>query len=62
MPDGFANYGLQALGAKGKRALRDWVNGGGRIVAWQGGAAGRRKAGVHPARSSANRTRTRPGR
>ena len=38
IPDGYANYGVQALGAKGKRALRDWVNAGGRIVAWQGGA------------------------
>ena len=36
----------QALGAKGKRALRDWVNDGGRIVAWQGGVEVAVKAGV----------------
>ena len=46
MPDGYANYGVQALGAKGKQALRDWVNAGGRIVAWQGGAVVAAKAGV----------------
>ena len=50
MPDGFANYGLQALGAKGKRALRDWVNAGGTIVAWQGGAVVAAKAGASSAK------------
>ena len=44
--DGYANYAIQALGAKGKRALREWVNGGGRLVAWQGGAEVAAKAGV----------------
>ena len=46
IPDGYANYLVQDLGAKGKRALRDWVNAGGRIVAWQGGAEVAAKAGV----------------
>ena len=71
MPDGYANYGVQALGAKGKKALRDWVNAGGRIVAWQGGAVVAVKAGVSTrqvrrlaherarARSSGSRSTTR---
>jgi hypothetical protein len=46
IPDGYANYGVQALGSKGKRALRDWVNAGGRIVAWQGGVEVAVKTGV----------------
>ena len=46
VPDGYANYAIQALGAKGKRALREWVNRGGRLVAWQGGAEVAAKAGV----------------
>ena len=28
MPDGYAEYALQDLGAKGKKALREWVNDG----------------------------------
>ena len=46
IPDGFANYASQALGSKGKKALQAWVNGGGRVVAWQGGAEVAVKAGV----------------
>ena len=46
MPDGYAGYLVQGLGAKGKKALRQWVNEGGRIVAWQGGALVAAKAGV----------------
>ncbi|MGH2681443.1 MAG: M14 family zinc carboxypeptidase [Actinomycetota bacterium] len=38
MPDGYPNYALQALGAKGKKALVAWVNGGGRLIAWEGSA------------------------
>ncbi len=38
MPDGYANYALQALGAKGKKALVAWVNGGGHVIAWEGSA------------------------
>ncbi|MBO0844093.1 MAG: hypothetical protein J2P22_01600 [Nocardioides sp.] len=38
IPDGYANYGLQALGAQGKKALTAWVNGGGRLISWAGGA------------------------
>jgi hypothetical protein len=56
IPDGFANYAVQALGAKGKRALRDWVNGGGRIVAWQGGAEVVAKAGVSTAKFAGSHT------
>jgi hypothetical protein len=56
IPDGYANYGVQALGAKGKRALRDWVNGGGRIVAWQGGAEVAVKAGVSTAKFAGSHT------
>ena len=58
IPDGFTNYGLQALGAKGKKALRDWVNGGGRIVAWQGGALLATKAGISTTPARRRRTRT----
>ena len=28
MPDGYPNYALNALGAKGKKALVAWTNGG----------------------------------
>ena len=38
MPDGYPNYALQALGAKGKKALVSWVNGGGHVIAWEGSA------------------------
>jgi hypothetical protein len=50
VPDGFAGYLVQDLGAKGKRALRDWVNAGGRVVAWQGGAVAVAKTGASTAR------------
>jgi len=56
LPDGFANYAVQDLGAKGKRALRDWVNDGGRLVAWQGGALVATKAGVSTAHFSTSNT------
>ena len=56
IPDGYANYGVQALGAKGKRALRDWVNAGGRIVAWQGGVEVAVKAGVSTVRLGSSKT------
>ena len=56
MPDGYANYALQALGAKGKRALRDWVNAGGRIVAWQGGAVVAAKSGASTAKFGGSHT------
>ena len=46
IPDGYAPYAVQALGNKGKRALRDWVNAGGRIVAFQGGVEVAVKTGV----------------
>jgi len=56
IPDGYANYGLQALGAKGKKALRDWVNAGGRLVAWQGGAVIAAKSGASTAKFSGSHT------
>ena len=37
VPDGYANYGLQALGSKGKLALAKWVEDGGRYVGYLGG-------------------------
>ena len=56
MPDGYANYGVQALGSKGKRALRDWVNAGGRVVAWQGGAVVAAKTGASTAKFGTSHT------
>jgi hypothetical protein len=58
IPDGFANYGLQALGAKGKKALQAWVNAGGRLVAWQGGADVAVRAGVSSAKLGTSHTNT----
>jgi len=37
VPDGYAKGGLQALGAKGQKALLAWVEGGGRYVGYRGG-------------------------
>ena len=37
VPDGYANNGLQALGAKGQKALLRWVENGGRYVGYLGG-------------------------
>jgi len=56
VPDGFTNYALQALGAAGKKALRDWVNAGGRFVGWQGGAEVAARIGVSTARFSMSHT------
>jgi hypothetical protein len=56
IPDGYSNYALQALGQKGKRALRDWVNAGGRVVAWQGGVEVLVKAGVSTVRLAGSKT------
>ena len=56
LPDGFPNYAVQDFGAKGKRALRDWVNEGGRLVAWQGGALVATKAGISTAHFSTSNT------
>jgi hypothetical protein len=49
VPDGYANYGLQALGAKGKKAIVSFVNGGGRYVGWVGGAEIATRIGVSTA-------------
>jgi hypothetical protein len=56
VPDGYANYAVQALGQKGKRALRDWVNAGGRIVASQGGVEVLVKAGVSTVKLTGSKT------
>lgn len=37
VPNGSASGGLQALGAKGQKALKAWVNNGGRFVGYLGG-------------------------
>jgi hypothetical protein len=46
VPDGYVNYGLQALGAKGKKALADWVEAGGRYVGYLGGTELAARSGV----------------
>jgi hypothetical protein len=46
VPDGAAEYALQALGSKGKKALADWVQGGGRYVGYLGGTELAAKAGI----------------
>jgi hypothetical protein len=38
VPNGVSTVAANALGAAGRRALVDWVNGGGRYVGWRGGA------------------------
>jgi hypothetical protein len=49
MPDGYPNYALQALGAKGKKALVAWTNAGGHVIAWEGGAEVVTRIGVSTA-------------
>ena len=49
MPDGYPNYALQALGAKGKKALIAWANGGGHVIAWEGSAEVVTRVGVSTA-------------
>ena len=56
VPNGYANYGLQALGAKGKKALRDWAGAGGRFVGWQGGAQIAAQSGLSTATLSVAHT------
>ena len=46
VPDGYVNYGLQALGATGKKALAAWVEGGGRYVGYLGGTELAARTGV----------------
>ncbi len=38
MPDGYPISALQALGARGKKAIVSWVNAGGHVIAWEGSA------------------------
>ena len=38
-PGGGAQFGAKRLGAQGRAALRDWVNGGGRYIGYRGGGA-----------------------
>jgi hypothetical protein len=56
VPNGYANYGLQALGSTGKKALRDWVAAGGRFVGWQGGAQIAAQSGLSTATLSVPHT------
>jgi hypothetical protein len=56
IPDGYTNYGLQALGSTGKKALRTWVQNGGRLVAWQGGAEVAARAGISTATFNTSKT------
>jgi hypothetical protein len=49
MPDGYPNYALQALGAKGKKALVRWTNDGGHVIAWEGSAEVVTRIGVSTA-------------
>jgi len=46
VPDGYVNYGLQALGSQGKKALAAWVEAGGRYVGYQGGAELAARTGI----------------
>ncbi len=50
VPDGYSNYAMQALGSKGKRALRTWVADGGRFVGWQGGTRVAIRSGLSSAK------------
>ena len=60
VPDGYANYGLQALGAKGKKALVAWVERR-RAVRRLGGRAPRsRRGSAPPPPCCRSRTRTCP--
>jgi hypothetical protein len=56
VPNGYANYGLQALGAKGKKALLAWVKAGGRYVGWQGGTEIAAQSGLSTATLAASHT------
>ena len=49
MPDGYPNYALNALGAKGKKALVQWTNDGGHVIAWEGSAEIATRIGVSTA-------------
>ena len=52
VPDGSSNTGFNGLGAAGQQAMRDWVNGGGRLVAWSGGGALASRLGISSAQFS----------
>jgi len=60
VPDGYTNYALQALGSKGKAALRDWINNGGRYIGWQGGLQVATRIGASTAKFSSSHTNS-PG-
>jgi hypothetical protein len=49
MPDGYPNYAINGLGAKGKKALVSWTNGGGHVIAWEGSAEVVTRSGVSTA-------------
>jgi hypothetical protein len=46
VPDGYVPWTLQAMGQRGKRALVDWVNQGGRYIGYQGGAQVAARLGI----------------
>ena len=46
VPNGVSTVASNALGPTGRRALIDWVNGGGRYVGWRGGAELAARLGV----------------
>ena len=49
MPDGYPNYAINGLGAKGKKALVAWTNAGGHVIAWEGSAEVVTRSGVSTA-------------
>jgi len=49
IPNGSPKEGAEALGEAGTAALREWVQAGGRLVAWSGGGALAAAAGVSSA-------------
>ena len=53
VPDGSPTTGAAALGTAGAQALRDWVQGGGRLVGWSGGGALASRLGISSAQYSA---------
>lgn len=49
VPNGSATTASNSLGASGRAALVDWVNGGGRYIGWRGGALLAAQVGVSTA-------------
>jgi hypothetical protein len=53
VPDGSVQTGVDALGPEGAAALKQWVEGGGRLVAWSGGGALAARLGLSSAQFTA---------